>query len=313
MMLAQGFHTIDAAAYHQDPCQTPSLSSSLAKVLLNSTPRHAWLKHPRMNPQYEPGDDSKFDIGSVAHEMILGVGGGFQVLDFADYRTKAAQAARDEAVVVGLTPILTEQHKRAEKMASAVVERVRQVPSLEQAFFPEIGMREKVLIWQEPGAMCRAMLDYWGPDETTVIDIKTTGVGLSNGSLSRQIVNLSYDLSAAFYMRGLRTLRPDLAGKLRWLWIFVESDAPHEVRVVQADATTLAIGERKACLAIELWRRCMASGEWPGYAPRIETVDYPAFAESQWTERELTDPAAMTANFPAAQIENRPRQLMGPI
>jgi hypothetical protein len=73
-----GLHpAISADAYHADPAPAPSLSSSIAKTILHQTPRHAWFEHPRLNPNFEPKDDSKFDLGSVAHELLLGKGAGF--------------------------------------------------------------------------------------------------------------------------------------------------------------------------------------------------------------------------------------------
>ena len=43
-VLAQGIYTdISAARYHADPAQEPSLSSSIAKIIVTETPRLAWL------------------------------------------------------------------------------------------------------------------------------------------------------------------------------------------------------------------------------------------------------------------------------
>lgn len=63
--------TMSAEAYHQDPAPQPSLSSSIAKILLDQSPRHAWLAHPKLNPNYVAEEDSRFDIGTAAHVMML--------------------------------------------------------------------------------------------------------------------------------------------------------------------------------------------------------------------------------------------------
>ena len=48
-------HTdISAEAYHADPAPEPSLSSSVAKILVNLSPAHARIAHPRLNPDYRP-------------------------------------------------------------------------------------------------------------------------------------------------------------------------------------------------------------------------------------------------------------------
>jgi PDDEXK-like domain of unknown function (DUF3799) len=284
-----GFYELSAADYHADPCEVPSLSSSLAKVILNKTPLHAWLKHPRLNPNYVAKDEAKFDLGSVAHELILGVGGGFKVLDFADYRSKAAQEARKAALDDGATPILREQYERAAKMALSVQEQLCGV-----ADFQAMEHREHVMIWRDIGGpICRAMVD--AHDASVIWDIKTTEAGLSDGEINRTIVNLGYDLSAAFYIRGMTALAPELAGRIKFLWCFVECEEPFGVRIVEASGETLAIGDKKAALAIEKWRKCMEFGAWPGYPRDIMRSSLPAWAENAWLERELTDPDSADA------------------
>ena len=37
-----------ARDYHADPGETPTLSASIAKRIVNESPLHAWLKHPRL-------------------------------------------------------------------------------------------------------------------------------------------------------------------------------------------------------------------------------------------------------------------------
>ena len=46
--LEPGIHNLSAEVYHADPCVKPSLSSSIANVLLQQSPLHAWMAQ---NPQ----------------------------------------------------------------------------------------------------------------------------------------------------------------------------------------------------------------------------------------------------------------------
>ena len=41
-----GIYTLSAEAYHADPCPEPSLSASIANVLLQRSPAHARIQHP---------------------------------------------------------------------------------------------------------------------------------------------------------------------------------------------------------------------------------------------------------------------------
>src|SRR4051812_46738879 len=93
---------LDVAAndYHADPCPAPSLTQSVAKILLAKSPLHAWHAHPRLNPDYQHNDDTKFDVGNIAHKMLLGRGKQIEVLEFDDWRTKAAKEAREKAASV---------------------------------------------------------------------------------------------------------------------------------------------------------------------------------------------------------------------
>ena len=72
-------HDITAADYHSDCCDEPSLSSSIAGLLIDQTPKHAWTAHPRLNPNFKPESSPAMNLGSVAHELLLGKGGGFEI------------------------------------------------------------------------------------------------------------------------------------------------------------------------------------------------------------------------------------------
>lgn len=292
MALLPGLHTsIPAARYHADDlCAVPTLSSGIAKVLLAKTPRHAWIEHPRLNPAFEAPEDSRFDLGSVAHEIILCRGGGFEVLDFPNWATKASKEAREAAREAGRTPVLKDQHSRARHMAEAVWGVLGQTPGCSM-FDPDEGQAETVGLWQDiAGPVCRMMVDWIGPAPTDIWDLKTSAAGLSDEAIARTIENLGYDVSAAFYLRGLHHLRPDLAGRFRFNWVFVEDQEPFEVRVIEADPETLAYGHRKAALAIAKWQACLTSGEWPGYPREITRSTPPAWAGTRWLAREVSDP-----------------------
>ena len=294
---------IDAAAYHKDPAAEPSLSSSLAKTIMERTLLHAWAAHPRLNKDFAEKHDDKFDLGSVAHELILGKGGGIVVLPYSGYQTNAAKEARDEARASGKTPILAEQMHRASKMCESVCDALAQTPGAVHLFKDPArdgnftnGIGESVLIWKDIGGpLCRAMIDWLIVKDGAmeVFDIKTTDVPLSDGSIERQIGNMHFDLSAAFYLRGLLSHFPECAGRIKFRWIFVEASAPHEVRVVEPSAHLLTIGDRKAALAIAKWKRAIETNVFPGYDRRITTVDLAWRAEERQMEREMKDDDAI--------------------
>jgi len=292
-----GLHpNISAEAYHLDPAPEPSLSSSIAKVILQQTPRHAWQAHPRLNPQFEPDDDGKFSLGAVAHELLLGKGAGFVVVEESDWRKKSAQEAREAAREAGKRAVLRDGYDRAWAAAQRARNRLFDagvmIDSLE---------REIVGIWQDEGAWCRCMIDALDVDNLVVYDAKFTSAGLADDTIARQIDTLGYDISAGHYIRGLEALLPGTSGRWRWRWIVVEDAPPHECRIIEADRSTLEIGDRKAATALVKWARCMKTGEWPGYPTEIATGGLTDWAVQKWISREEADPDCAVAPFSSQQ------------
>jgi len=289
MAIEEGFYgDITAAAYHADPCPAPSLSSSIAKILIDKTPLHAVQAHPRFTlPTEPPKDDDKFVLGTVAHELLLGKGGGYEVLDFENYKSGDAQKAKKAAKLAGKTPILAEKFKAAQHLEMAARYKLQ-----DQGIELDKHTNELVAVWKEGDAWCRLMADSFD-NNRTIYDIKTTERGLSDSAIAKTIVNLSYDLQAAFYIRGFTKLRPELEGRLRWRWIFIEAEAPFEVKVVELPSVAQEIGARKADYAIRKWQHCLAMDEWPGYARAPQSIELPAWYEAIWLEREHAESMAM--------------------
>lgn len=304
-----GFHPdMTAATYHADPAPEPSLSSSIAKILLRDTPRHAFVKHPRLCQDYEPDDDPKFSLGSVAHELLLSRGAGFIVVEADDWRGKEAKAKREEAQAAGLKALLAKDYARAMRLVEVTEDRL-----FAAGFKLDDMERELPYFWQDHKSVwCRAMADALDRKTFTVIDFKTTSLGLTDENLARTIDNIGYDLSAGHYIRGLTKLIPESAGRWRWLWVFSEVSQPHECRIVQADKSTLEIGDRKAATAQVIWERCMTAGEWPGYPATIGIAGLPDWSINRWIAREETDPDCAVAPFSSQSrtVERAPREVV---
>lgn len=280
---APGFHTdVPAHVYHGDPCQRPSLSSSLAKVLVNETPKRAWLSHPKLNPDFTVEHDSAFDLGDAVHDFLASGGQRVRVITgFTDYRKEGARTERDTLRAAGLTPLLEHQ-------AEAMNQIVESVAKTLHARGIALGAQESVFIAEDRGVLVRAMMDSFEPPH--IRDFKISGMNLANdAALGRHIADMSYDLSAYFYLRVAGLVFPELAGRLKFSWIMVEKDAPYGVRIVEADATFIEMGRRKYEHALGLWQRCLISNRWNHLENLSPTVPYPAFVENSWLEREQKD------------------------
>lgn len=291
-----GEYDLDDATYHGDPCKTPSLSASLAKLMVKRTPWHAWHAHPRLNPNFEEEDQKKFDLGSVFHKEILGKGQELAVLPFKDYRSNAAKDARDQALRDGLQPCLEEQHERAAAMASAARRQMRRWPDLALAMAG--GIPERTLIWREDnGIMCRMKLD-WQPHTGLIFpDWKSTAAGAGPDEWGQKVMwDTGCDIQDAFYRRGIAKVLGREGVSL--LFAVVETDEPHAMMPHRVTPAAAAMADRKVEWAIRVFGMCLDANRWPGYPGEVAWHDPPPWQERKWTDREdngLTDPGFMQA------------------
>lgn len=289
MDLTPGVYDMTAEVYHADPCPAPSLSSSVAKLLLDRTPRHAWFAHPRLNPAHEEEHNAAFDLGTAAHDLLLCGEGRFAVIDAADWRTNAAKEERDEAYERGLTPLLVDQMERVKLMVSLARLQLDQHEQARDAFSD--GQPERTLVWQEGGIWCRCKLD-WMPNKPGPArifpDYKTTGDSAHPDEWgTRQLFNLNYDVQAAFYRRGIRAV---FGIENAHFWFVVqETSAPYALSVVSPTPAALAMADRKVTEAIRMWGWCLQNDRWPGYPNQTAFVDPPAWQEKKWLDREDRD------------------------
>lgn len=291
-----GLYRMPAAVYHADPAPEPSLSRSAAVTLLTQRPIHVWHGHPRLGASSDDQKKRKLDVGSVAHELLTGQGRGIHAIAATDkagdpvetYQSKAAQTERDEALAAHLTPVLKCDLLRAEKMVDAVRLRLSRIEGAEGAF--QDGMGEVAAVWRDrTGIYGRCMLDWWGPTPYDVWDLKTTAGGLSDRDLANRIED-GLDVQGTWYPRGLTTLHPELLGRIRFNFVFVEDKPPFECRVVRLSGDQQYRGTRKLTRAAVLFGEYLRSGIWPGYPDTIDTVEGPDWHGTRWDEREQTDP-----------------------
>lgn len=258
----------------------PSLSSRLAHILLTMSPRHCWHACPRLNPAWQPDDDRAFDLGTAAHAVLL-EGRTLCVIDADDYRTKAAQQAREHAKATGGLPVLRHQAMAIEQMVTVAREKIACSPDLH-----DLGelLPERTLRWRERLTWLRCRPDWVTADHAVILSFKTTGGCAEPNTFARMILGCGYDVQAAFELAGLKAVTGVDA---KYLWIVQETDPPYAVSLIGLSPMLYDLAHRKYRRAIELWARCMESGEWPAYPDRIAYIDPPAWAVSQWAEREM--------------------------
>lgn len=285
------YRGIASADYFADPCPEPSLSQSIAKILIERSPLHGKFEHPRLMPaaaqddEYERYDKAKA-IGNAAHKIILGRGKDLEIIQSNDFRNKAAKEARDVAYETGKEPVLEKHLATATDMVASAL---AQLEKHEASDAFQNGAGEVVLIWQEDGLWFRMLVDWLHDDLRTVDDMKTTGLSAAPHTLGMMMVNAGWDVQAAMAERGLDILDPAGAGRRRFRFIAQENSAPYALTVAQMGEAALTMGRKKLQVAADIWRGCIESGQWPGYTRYTVIPEYPGFRENQWLEREVNE------------------------
>jgi hypothetical protein len=285
---APGIYEIDEAQYHADPCPAPSLSHSIAKMLLQRSPRHAWAAHPRLGALTDNETDAAMDAGTIIHKLILGRGAEIVPITatygpkharagqvVSDYKTDAAQEEREAIRAAGHIPVLLCALPPLQECAEAALEQMRAHPDLAAFFAP--CRSEAVMAWQDGETWCRGIVDRL-PDNprAPLFDIKTTGMSAAPASWERRMIH-EYATQAAFYRAGLRAIRGIEPGPM--LFVVIETEAPYCMSVVTPAPSLLAYAEREIEHAIEVWRGCIATNEWPGYPAFTAHVELPGYME----------------------------------
>lgn len=283
-----GIHTLPSAAYHADPCEPPSLSASIAHLLCSQSPAHARTAHPRLNPDYRRQEEERFDVGSVAHALLLEGITAVEVVDADDWRTKAAKEARDAARDAGRIPLLARHWSAVEEMVAAARTQLG-LHAADPPMFTD-GEPEQTLVWEEPGGVvCRSRLDWLRTDRRTIDDFKTTSRSANPEQWSRSLYGQGADIQAAFYVRGVQELTGETP---EFRWAVQETFPPYALTVLSPAPDVLTIAQRKVEHAIDTWRRCLETGHWPAYPTDVCYAELPPWEEYRWLERELQEEAA---------------------
>jgi hypothetical protein len=280
-----------ASDYHLDRLDVtdqPTLSASLIKTLLTSSPAHARAAHPRFNPDIVKEDKAHFDLGTAAHALFFEGDAGVQVCHFDSWRTKDAKEAALLARAHGKIPMLPDQLDECQAMVAAIREQLDRV-----AAFPALftgGKPEQTIVWEENGVWCRSRLDYLHDDASAIDDLKTTSQSANPDAWSRRaLFDNGCDIQAALYRRGVQALTGVTP---KWRWVVVETGAPYALSVITPTQPVLALANDKIDKALTIWADCLKRDVWPAYPPVVHEAELPAWEESRWLEREAREEIA---------------------
>ncbi|GAA3032733.1 hypothetical protein GCM10020000_07200 [Streptomyces olivoverticillatus] len=139
-----GVYDIPADLYHEDPVPGGSLSSTGARKLL--PPSCPALFHFELGQPSVP--KPHFEVGTAAHQLVLGDGPELVLVDYPDWRTNAAKEEAAAARAIGAIPLKRPDFEKVHAMADAL----REHPEAADLLAPGSGAAEQSLFWQDQAA-----------------------------------------------------------------------------------------------------------------------------------------------------------------
>lgn len=146
------------------------------------------------------------------------------------------------------------------------------------------------LMWRENNLLCKGRLDGLSSELKTIVDLKTC-VDASPEVFSRKVADLGYHRQAAMYLRGASYHGIDVKN---YVIIAVESEPPHAVALYSLTEkqrmesaflignprpSPVEYGNHQLMRLLDLYERCEATGQWPGYSEKPEPISLPKWAE----------------------------------
>lgn len=286
--LGVGIHPdVPMDIYRNDPCDRPSLNASTAKLIVSRSLAHAWSAHPRgANHRRDPS--AAMEAGSLLDSLLLGGEGDLVELPATMPDAKGAMVPTNDKVLLGSAkewrekqmaagkqPVRKEDLRYAKQAAEAIKENFAEQGVLLS------GQHQLTLVWDEDSTSgpvrCRARLDHWRGDCATIFDLKKAE-NAHPEKVARTMVELGYSIQRATYVSAVEHLMPELAGRVRMLFLFAETEPPYATLVAHPAGTMRALGDYHWRRAVEAWGAAIASGKFPGYAPGEVEIAAPEWA-----------------------------------
>ena len=249
-----------------------AFSSGMAHRILTQSPAHAWVDSP-WNPNRKDESSKAANIGTIAHDVLLEGGTGLlECIDPNDYPSKSTgyipdgwtnkdiRAARDAAIAEGKIPLFPCD-------IDAVIEMVESakayIATSELAGVFDTGAPEQTVVWQDGATLCKARPDWLNAD--VCLHLKTTKRSVCPPAFERMAINMGYDVSLAFYARGI--------DRERHLILALEQEPPYACKLFGLSSAQADISARKVERAINTWAACMKAGKFPAYDGSVHYIE----------------------------------------
>lgn len=247
----------------------PEISNSLLG-LVRKAPAMA---RAYLDGTYTREETPSMRMGTLVHTLVLEpdqFGGRYAIAPECDRRTKAGKEEFERFALeaAGREIIPREMHEQASAMAAAVRHH-KMARALLLAGDSEVSVFADL-----DGTACKSRIDFIR-EGGILVDLKTTADAAPD-AFARSCANFGYHRQCAMY-RDIATA----AGIPHddFVFVCVETKPPYLVACYQIDAEAEEHGRREYRHAIDIWRRCVESGEYPGIANELITsISLPRWA-----------------------------------
>lgn len=239
----------DGPRLHQSYCKDLLTRPALVKRQLDGIRRKA---------------TKAMDLGTLLDRHVFGGMDDVGVVDAKDLRTKKAQEQAKAIREAGKTPVLKREWDAAAEMAKAVLEEVY------KWIEPSRCATQRTYRWVGPhGVLCEGTPDavYMPSAERLTWDLKLVA-SADPDDLERQIYKFGWDIQAAAYT--------EATGAEQHVIVAAEKGGAGEVVWYPLSDEYLDVGRQRWSDAAAIWKRCLETGEWPGYQSR--TLHPPRYA-----------------------------------
>lgn len=255
------------ASQPKKPLNEIPLSPSNAHTMLTRSPLHAWQENWYLGG-VRPAPSDAMIRGQLIEALLFQKGLDRIVeIDAKDYKTAAAKDSKALALASNRIPVL--KHQLEEWQES--VKHSRHVLKQDYGITFE-GCRTQLKVeWEYEGVKCKGKFDCVDDEKGIIYELKSTE-NAHPRFRERNITNTGQHIQALAYLEGA-TLKLKSTRPWQFKWLFCEPDPPYAVTVARPSEGMLELGHLDWYRAQRLWKRCIESNVWPGYATEEVALD----------------------------------------
>ena len=241
--------TMTNKEYHE----RPEISKSDLDLIAKSTLHYKQNEFKEQTPSLL--------LGSITHKLVLEP----ELFDneyavappFTKKRTKAGKEkyAEFEAKTVGKEIITADVYDTAKTMADMVL------GMKESANFLRDGLAEQSYFSKIDDVEVKCRPEFYNEKQGIIVDLKTTADASLDG-FTKSVANFNYHMQAAFYSDILISLNKEVRA---FLFIAVETKAPHYVGFYHIDVQGIELGRERYKKLLKKYKKCRDENMWYGY------------------------------------------------